>query len=140
MPFTIKSKVINGRLSEFARNTIKDILPQFEGKEIEINIKQVSRSLKQNRYRWGVVIQTILNEVNRRLEEEGLPKASSEDIDLFIKSKLGMVTIVDLGELGQITIQGKFRTKTPREFEEIMTAIRALADAHNIYIPLPGEK
>jgi len=111
----------------------------MEGREVEVVIKEKRRSLSQNRYRFGVVVNTVMRGLNEYLKREGLPIASPEDVDIFIKDKaLGVVHKVNT-PLGEITIAGKLKDKTTQEFEESMACIRAYFAEKGIMIPLPNE-
>lgn len=98
------------------------------------------RTLKQNRYRWGVIVDTVLQEINKQLEKDNCEyRATPEDIDIFIKDKaLGLVHKVNTS-LGEITITSKLRTRSTKDFEEAMLQIRAHFDNEGIYIPAPNE-
>lgn len=122
-----------------ARDTIRQTLQSMEGREVEVVIKEKRRSLSQNRYRFGVVVNTVMRGLNEYLKREGLPIASPEDVDIFIKDKaLGVVHKVNT-PLGEITIAGKLKDKTTQEFEESMACIRAYFAEKGIMIPLPNE-
>ena len=136
---SIFSSVYNGRLSNMARDTIQQTLQSMEGKEVEIIIKEKKRSLSQNRYRFGVVVNTVMRNLNDYLKREGLPTASPEDVDIFIKDKaLGVVHKVST-PLGDITIAGRLKDKTPQEFEDSMECIRVYFAQKGVVIPLPNE-
>lgn len=98
------------------------------------------RSLAQNRYRFGVVVKTVMQYINAELEREGCDyRASPEDIDLYIKEKALRIAHRIPTSIGEIVIQGKLRTRSPKDFEEAMTQIRAYFDERGIFIPLPNE-
>ena len=98
------------------------------------------RSLRQNAYRWGVIVPTVLKYINAELEREGCEyRASPEDIDLYIKEKALRIAHRIPTSLGEIVIQGKLRTRSTKDFEEAMTQIRAYFDERGIFIPLPNE-
>ena len=93
------------------------------------------RTLKQNRYRWGVVVDTVLQEINKQLEKDNSEyRATPEDIDIFIKDKaLGLVHKVNTS-LGEITITGKLRTRSTKDFEELCFRYeRTLITKESIY-------
>ena len=135
----IFSLVKNGKLSQNAIDCVQLHLEGMEGKWVEIDIKPKRRSLAQNRYRFGVIVKTVMNHLNAYLRKEGLPEASTEDVDIFIKDKaLGLVHRINT-PLGEITIAGKLKDKTTGQFEESMEAIRAHFAGKGIEIPLPHE-
>lgn len=99
-----------------------------------------TRSLAQNKYRFGVVVATVLKHMNAELEQEGCEyRASAKDIDLFIKEKALKIVHRIPTSLGDLTIEGKLRNRTTQDFEEAMTQIRAYFDKKGIFIPLPNE-
>lgn len=98
------------------------------------------RSLRQNRYRWGVVVDTVLKYMNIELEREGSEyRATPEDIDFHIKKMALKIAHIIPTSLGDFVIQGKLKTRSPEEFEEAMLQIRAYFDKRGIYIPEPNE-
>ncbi len=136
----IYSSVYNGQISNLARDIIKQTLQGLEGREVEIVIKDKKRSIKQNAYRWSVVVGTVMKSLNEWLERGGHPLASPEDIDIFIKDKaLGVVHKVNT-PIGEIVIAGKLKDKNTQEFEDSMECIRAHFAEKGIIIPLPREK
>ena len=100
------------------------------------------RSLAQNRYRWTVVVDTVLKAMNQELEEKGCEyRLKPEDVDLFIKEHaLGIAHRIQTS-IGEFIIQGKLKTRTPGEFEEAMEQVRAYfaQTATPISIALPNE-
>lgn len=136
----IQSQVYNGKLSNLARDIITQTLKGFEGREVEITIKDKNRSLRQNRYRWGVVVATVMKSLNEWLLRSGHPIASPEDIDIFIKDKaLGVVHRIQT-PIGELIIAGKLKDKTTKEFEDSMECVRAHFAEKGIIIPLPNER
>jgi len=103
-----------------------------------MNDKQ--RSLKQNKYRWGVVVDTVRKYINAELEREGCDyRASPGDIDLLIKEKALRIVHRIPTSLGELVIQGKLMTRSPKDFEEAMLQIRAYFDKRGIHIAEPNE-
>lgn len=136
---TIQSDIYQGKLSDMARNAIAQTLRSMEGRRVEIIVKECARSLKQNKYRWGVINLTVMKCLNGFLEKSAQPLASSADINLFIKDKaLGIVHRIPT-PMGEITIEGKLRDKTTSQFEESMECIRAYFAEKGLIIPLPKE-
>lgn len=138
-PLKIQSSVYNGKLSDMARAAIVRTLRSMEGRDVEIIIKERTRSIKQNKYRWGVVNAEVTKYMNQYLEREGLPTASPEDIDIFIKDKaLGVVHRINT-PMGELTIAGRLKDKDTKAFEESMECIRAYFAEKGLIIPLPKE-
>lgn len=98
------------------------------------------RSIAANRYRWGVVVKTVLDHINEELKREGTDiRVKPEDVDIFIKDK-ALKTVHKINtSLGEITIIGKLKQKSKGEFEESMEQIRAYFAQKGIFIPLPNE-
>lgn len=103
-------------------------------------MKDKARSLAQNRYRWGIVVATILDHINEELRRENADiRVSPEDVDIFIKDKaLKSVHKINTS-LGEITVIGKLRTRSTKGFEESMEQIRAYFAQRGIVIPEPRE-
>ena len=98
------------------------------------------RSLKQNKYRFGVVVATVLKHMNAELEQEGCEyRASAKDIDLFIKEKALKIVHRIPTSLGDLTIEGKLRNRSTADFEEAMLQVRSYFDKKGIHIPEPNE-
>ncbi len=100
------------------------------------------RSLAQNKYRWGVIVDTVLKYINAELENDGCEyRATPNDIDLLIKEHALKIVHRIPTSLGELIIQGRLKTRTKKDFEEAMEQIRAhFAQRKNpIFIPLPNE-
>lgn len=100
------------------------------------------RSLRQNKYRWGVVVDTVLKAMNQELKERGSEyRLQPDDVDLFIKEHaLGIAHRIQTS-IGEFIVRGKLRNRSPSDFEEAMEQIRAhFAQLENpIFIALPNE-
>jgi hypothetical protein len=104
------------------------------------------RSLKQNRYRFGVVVKAFKERLNGQLkvinETSGatFPMLTVENVDFFVKDKVwGLVDRIQT-PFGEIINEKELRTKTPAEFEEKMKEARAYAAMNwGLQIPLPNE-
>ena len=135
----ISGQVKNGQLPKPVMDAIRKTIDGMEGKYVEVEIKPRKRSLAQNKYRWGVVNKTVMDALNKNLQQQGLPLCSTEDADLFIKDKaLGIVHRVNT-DMGELTVQGRLKRKTAAEFEESMEQIRAFFAEKGVNIPLPHE-
>lgn len=98
------------------------------------------RSLKQNRYRWSVVVKTVVDHINEELRRENSDiRVSPEDVDIFIKDK-ALKTVHRINtSLGELIVIGKLRTRDTKTFEEAMEQIRAYFAQKGIIIPMPRE-
>lgn len=103
-----------------------------------IDAKQ--RSLAQNKYRWSVVVGTVLSHINEELKRENSDiRVSPEDVDIFIKDK-ALKTVHKINtSLGEITVIGKLRTRSTKDFKESMEQIQAYFAQRGIIIPDPRE-
>lgn len=105
-------------------------------------MKNKQRTIAQNKYRWSVVVGTVLNAMNKELEENGCEyRLKPEDVDLFIKENaLGIAHRIQTS-IGEFIIQGKLKTRSTKDFEEAMEQIRAYfaGTKKPIIIKLPNE-
>jgi len=98
------------------------------------------RSLAANRYRWGVVVGTVMKHMNAELEQQGCDyRAKPEDIDMFIKEKALRIVHRIPTSLGELIITGKLKTRDTGAFEEAMEQIRSYFAQKGVDIPLPNE-
>jgi len=104
------------------------------------NMKDKTRSIAQNKYRWKVVVGTVLDHINEELRRENSDiRVTPEDVDIFIKDKALKVVHRINTSLGEITVIGKLRNKNTKGFEESMEQIRAYFAQRGIAIPEPRE-
>lgn len=98
------------------------------------------RSIAQNKYRWSVVVGTVLAHINEELRRENSDiRVSPEDVDIFIKDK-ALKTVHKINtSLGEITVIGKLRTRSTKDFKESMEQIQAYFAQRGIIIPDPQE-
>lgn len=104
------------------------------------DIKAKQRTIAQNKYRFGVVVKTVCDHINEELKRENSDiRVSPEDVDIFIKDK-ALKTVHRINtSLGEITVIGKLRNRTTKDFEEAMEQIRAYFAQRGIQIPEPHE-
>jgi len=103
-------------------------------------VKAKQRTIAQNKYRFGVVVKTVCDHINEELRRENSDiRVSPEDVDIFIKDKALKTVHVINTSLGEITVIGKLRNRTTKDFEEAMTQIRAYFSLRGIDIPEPKE-
>lgn len=135
---TITSRVEGGKLAQNIAKINAEII-KHEGKFIEITIKRKykRRSIPENKYYFGVVIQ-IWKDL---IYEEWGETWSSEQTHEFLKSHCNFKEIVNqnTGEIIKIPLSTS-DLKTI-EFEEYLEKCRRLAfDFFNVQIPLPNEQ
>lgn len=135
------SFVKDGKISSGCSLAIKTIIQKMDGKTIEITIseKKKKRSLKQNAYRYKVIVGTVKDRINQELKLLGEREVKKEEIDLFIKDKaLGMVHRVNTS-IGELTLIDSLKDADASQFEEAMEQIRAYFAEKGIEILLPNE-
>ena len=135
---TIKSRVEGGKLMQNVAKINAEIR-KHEGKFIEITIKRKykRRSIPENRYYFGVVIQIWKDLI---FDEWG-ESWSSEQTHEFLKSQCIFKEMPnkETGELIKVPLSTA-DLKTV-EFEEYLEKCRRLAfDFFNVQIPLPNEQ
>lgn len=133
-----EAKVEDGKLvfSEYVKIRMKEYLQGLIGKKIVFSIKEHknTRSDRQNRYYWGVVLQMLSEETGHKAEE----------LHEIFKEKFGLKNEIYLSnkqnemEIANITISTtKYNTA---QFEEYLEKIRRWsAEFYELYIPLPNE-
>ena len=82
-------------------------LSKFEGQRIELTIRKERhiRSLNQNKYYWGVIIEILSNnfgydkeEMHEELKRKFNPKPSKIDYDKTYGASTAKISIVEFGE------------------------------------------
>ncbi len=131
------TQVSHGKIPREISEEIRDVIRRMEGKKITITVSKYrrKRSIWQNRYYWGVVIQYV----TKMFEDEG-NVITEEEVHDFLKSTVGKLyrTVVDpAGEVHQ-TLKSSTELDT-REWEDYMEQVRAWAAAMGTVIPLPNE-
>lgn len=127
-----QAKVVGGKLRFSKPEALGNYIKKLEGKDVRVKIEQKtkSRSLSQNNYYWGVVIELIAEHLGYRADEvHDLMRAMFLPYS-FVDAKRG------------INIQTARSTSslTTVEFEEYIEKIRGWASSEQeIRIPLPNE-
>lgn len=135
---TINSRVEGGKLAQNIAKINAEIR-KHEGKFIEITIKRKykRRSIPENKYYFGVVIQ-IWKDL---IYEEWGETWSSEQTHEFLKSHCNFKEIVNQNTGEIIKIPHSTSDLKIIEFEEYLEKCRRLAfDFFNVQIPLPNEQ
>lgn len=143
----IITKITNGKFSDIAKKTMIASLREYEGEvvTVEVKKKETTRSINQNKYRWGVVVKLIMQHLNEKLEHEGCNyRMTKDDADCFMKEHLlGIVQRIPIrvnGGVIELVVQGKLKTRSTKDFEEAMEMARAkAATLLGLEIPLPNE-
>lgn len=113
----------------------QQIAQMREGWQVEIAVtrRRATRSLQQNAYYWGVVIQALSDHTGYTPDEiHDICKAR------FIPKRLAMQK--GNGEIvGEFVLGGSTRSLNKNEFYEYVEQIRQWAAELDCYIPDPGE-
>jgi hypothetical protein len=136
-----KGTIRNGRPEIFNHDLIKNMLVGFEGKEVEIDIKPItkSRSNQQNRWYWGVAIQSC---IIPQLQEQTGEVHTKEEIHQFhlteiLKCKFSSRTI--LGKTVIIFDDVSTKDMSTTEFNNFKDKVQHYWAERDIYIPDPNE-
>lgn len=134
---SINSKVLNGKLIS-NRKRLSAEIARHEGKEIEITIKRKykRRSLQENKYYWGVVVDMW----KRLISEEWGESLSSDEVHEILKLHCNYQekVIESTGEV--IKIAKSTADLKTLEFEDYLERCRRKAfEFFNAVIPLPNE-
>ncbi len=135
---TINSRVESGKLAQNVAKINAEIR-KHEGKFIEITIKRKykRRSIPENRYYFGVVIQIWKDLIYDEWGEHW----SSEQTHEFLKYHCNFKEIVNQNTGEIINIPLSTTDLRTVEFEEYLEKCRRLAfDFFNVQIPLPNEQ
>jgi hypothetical protein len=128
------SKITDGKTT--CSGNIREALKEFEGKRVEITIQEEkkTRSLKQNSYYWGVVV----NLVKGLFEEHGA-SLSEEEVHEYIKQEVLKIPQkrVDLPNSTYIFIPGTTTKLSKYQWEMEMEKIRAFFAEWGLTIPYP---
>jgi hypothetical protein len=134
---TIPSKVLNGTLVN-NKGKINNAIKHFEGKEIEIVVKQRKklRSHPQNSYYFGVIIPLTINAVS---DEWGEMWDAHKTHDFYKTMFLyDEVTHYDTGEVIKIPKSSTDNSTIEQEKYHVK-CIEFLKEWFNVYVPLPNE-
>jgi len=131
------SKIENGCLFPKVLEAFNKALKNFEGDIVKITLEKSkkNRSLNQNAYYWGVVIQYILD-----MFREAGNDVNEEEVHLYLKQHIGKLTkvIVEPNGSKKLVLQSTAKLNT-KDFEDYLERIRAWAAGLGVVIPLPKE-
>jgi hypothetical protein len=131
------TKIQDGKIPDRTRKKIAEELSSLEGKRVEITVQRLSRkrSVQQNRYYWGVLVERV-----REAFKETGTLHDPETIHEFLKSQsMTLQNVMVNPETGETRLfTSSSTTLTPIEFEEYMDECRMLAaEWFGISIPEP---
>jgi len=131
------AKVIDCKLTPEIIKGISTAVSNLNGKIIKITIEESKkkRSLNQNAYYFGVVVQAVL-----QMFIEAGNDVDDEEVHLFLKREVGKLTKIITDKQGNKStiLQSTARLSTI-EFEQYLERIRAWAAGLGVVIPLPRE-
>jgi len=120
-----------------ARYRWREALRMFEGKKVTIRMERFSkkRSMPQNRYYWGVIVELIY----RQLVSDGW-EVSKEDVHEMLKVKFAIKEIFNeaTGEVMQ-SIRSTTEMSTTEFDSYNETCKKWAAETLDLYIPDPNE-
>ncbi len=130
----------NGKLELVSADLFRADIAQMKGKEVEltIKVKRNSRSLAQNAFYWGVLIQLA----NREMLELG-NEITERQVHSFFKSKFLQVEETIKNPItGQIETANRVQSTTEldtKEFEKyIFDCAKFCAEFLDLEIPIPN--
>jgi hypothetical protein len=126
----IPARIEQGKILWKEPVLLAKVLNRFNGKDVQvaINLPKNPRSMNQNNYYWGVVIEILTDWTGYEREET--------------HDALRMEFLSIEKDFGGQTIRFARSTKTldVQEFEDYLSKIREWASVqHNIFIPLPNQ-
>jgi len=128
----------DGKIDVHTRKRIAEYIETcgLDAVEITVDAFKNTRSVKQNRYYFGVIVETMRNV----LEEKG-QSMSTTGVHEALAKEVGMLQRVGFDFKGQPFVYTQSTTDlTTAEFEDYMTKCRAFAAAqYGLVIPLPNE-
>lgn len=130
--------ITNGRLPGIIAQQIAHDIGNLDGRKVSITLKEYKRkrSLNQNNYYWGVVVQRVLV-----MFRENGNIVDAEQVHDFLRAHVArMVTPVVLPDGEVKNVLRSTASLTTAEFEDYMEQIRAWAAQFNMIIPQPNEE
>jgi hypothetical protein len=129
-----KAGVQNGKLSILNKQSFLDYIKAFEGEHLILDVKKMtsSRSLNQNAYYWGVVIEILSQHTGY----------TSEEMHEVLRSRFLNTTIDFSFKNKNEELKGSRSTSdlNTKEFETYLAEIRQWASRDlEVWIPEPNE-
>ena len=136
----LRANILNGKLDfTGSRQWVKERIKLLQDGEYTVEIKKYKkqRSIDQNRYYWGCIVQLVYDGLRDAGYDEIRNPEDAHDMikEMFFKK---IIFSKQKGELAMVQSSTNFSTA---EFEEKMQSIRQWAQEFlNINIPLPNEQ
>lgn len=108
------------RLSKIKVGEVISVIP--EKREV-----RQTRSTKQNRYYWGVVLEYLVQSINNGLDKD----------QIHTVLKMGCFGVIE--SMGVIFPKRNTKDLTTGEMEQYLQWVREWATTRSIYIPMPNE-
>lgn len=135
---TIHSRVEGGKLI-VNRNKLAAVVATFENKEVSITVelRRRKRSLEQNAYYWGVVIELIRHGINDAWGH----RLTKEETHEFLKLRFNAVEYLDESTGEVVRLPRSTTELTKSEFEDYQTDCKNFAKEYlGFTIPDPNEQ
>lgn len=137
-PLKLICPITDGKIDVHPRKRIAEYIETcgLDAVEITVDAFKKTRSVKQNRYYWGVIVdtfRTILEDAGQSMHPSGVHEA--------LAAEVGMLKKIAFGFDGQPIVYTQSTTDlTTVEFENYMEKCRAFAaEQYGLVIPLPNE-
>lgn len=131
------AEVKDGKVPAGVSQAIRDILAGMSGKSIVIRLSEYRkrRSLKQNRFYFGIVVPLILD-----MFTEAGNNTDEDEVHEYLKEHVGkLVTVMEDPSGVRHKVVRSSRSLTTAEWEDYITKIRAWAAEFGIAVPMPNE-
>ncbi len=140
MKTNLKAKIIGGAIELASPNIAKRMLKRLEGKDVEVVIDRLkrTRSNRQNKYYWGVVIPLVIHWHKDSFGE----KITKDEAHCFIyQSVLGVKPVIkEIQGCEVVVFDGKRLSECSTiEFEGKMEDIRSYFAPKGLVIPEPNQ-
>jgi hypothetical protein len=129
MKLQLRAKVEKSQIVWQNPERLSNLLQSLSGKEVFVTIKEFkpNRSLNQNSYYWGIVIEILSD----------FTGYSRDEMHEVLKTKFLSYKVKILHE--EFVITKSTTSLTTQEFEDYLRLIREWASTMGCYIPLPNE-
>ncbi len=126
-----------GKLPALTSNQIRNALPLFNGKTIMITIEErkKQRTLKQNRFYFGPMIQAV----RLWLLDKGMVFSAVDVHEYLWRNVLKETEIVVMPDGSTFERRLSSTNSTTKKWEERMDIIRAWAAQRDLQLPFPNE-
>jgi hypothetical protein len=126
-----------GKLPSYTSTQIRDALPLFNGKTVQITIEERKkhRTSKQNRFYYGPMIQAV----RLWLLDRGYVFSAADVHEYLWRNVLKETEIVVMPDGSTFERRLSSKDSTTKDWEMRMDIIRAWAAERDLQLPFPGE-